>query len=102
MFNITEDVAAILGEGVAPDELSMITRDLYERLELQVGTRIAAQLTDQQLDEFETFLETGDNDGALEWLQREVPSYRSIVVDEWASVLDWFVGAAGLMQTVGA
>ena len=51
----------------------------------RVGTQIVAGLTDEQLAEFERFMEAGDQEGALGWLESNAPDYQTItrrVLDE--------------------
>lgn len=102
MINISRDVADLLGDTILPYELNMISKDLYERLEMNVGMRIADQLDNRQLDEFEAFFEAKDDAGAFEWLAREVPEYQTIVAEEWTGLLGWFARAAGLALPTGA
>lgn len=102
MININRDVAALLGETVSPYELNQISKDLYERLEMNVGMRIADQLDNRQLDEFETFFDQKDDAGAFEWLSREVPEYKDIVAEEWSALLGWFARAAGVVERIEA
>ena len=54
--------------------LKQVTQSLEER----VGGRIAASLTDDQLQEFERLMESGDQEGALGWLQGNAPDYADI------------------------
>lgn len=55
---------------------------MYERLELNVGTVIAADLTDAQLKEFEQLIDKNDQSAALEWLQNNYPNYKQVVEAE--------------------
>jgi hypothetical protein len=102
MINISHEVTALLGDAVSPYELSQISKDLRERLEMNVGTRIADRLDNRQLDEFVTLFEQKDDAGAFEWLSREVPEYKDIVAEEWDSLLGWFARAAGVAERIGA
>lgn len=70
-----------------PDRDQML-RQIYETLEMRVGMRLAERMTDQQLDEFESFLPNeqtgapGDEAGALRWLETNFPDYKQVVADE--------------------
>lgn len=65
------------------DEKSKMLAHIYETLEMRVGVRLAEQMSDQQLDEFESFINTGDEAGALRWLETTFPSYKQVVADEF-------------------
>jgi hypothetical protein len=55
---------------------------LYDKLELNVGTVIAAQLNDEQLDEFEKLIDANEQNKALDWLQQNYPDYKKVVEAE--------------------
>jgi hypothetical protein len=55
---------------------------IYETLELRVGMRLAEQMSDAQLDEFEGFIDRNDESGALHWLETNFPDYKQVVADE--------------------
>jgi len=55
---------------------------IYETLELRVGMKLAEQMTDTQLDEFEGFIDRNDEAGALKWLETNFPDYKQVVADE--------------------
>lgn len=57
-------------------------RQIYETLEMRVGMRLAERMSDQQLDEFERFIDTNDEAGALKWLESNFPDYKQVVADE--------------------
>ena len=65
------------------DEKSKMLAHIYETLEMRVGVRLAEQMSDQQLDEFETFINSGDEAGALQWLETTFPSYKQVVAEEF-------------------
>lgn len=57
---------------------------IYDTLELRVGTRLANQMTDQQLQEFEQFIDAGGENNqaqALQWLETNLPNYKQVVND---------------------
>lgn len=63
-------------------ERDQLLRQIYETLEMRVGMRLAERMTDQQLDEFERFIDTNDEAGALKWLETNFPDYKQVVADE--------------------
>lgn len=63
-------------------ERDQMLRQIYETLEMRVGMKLAERMTDQQLDEFERFIDTNDEAGALKWLETNFPDYKQVVADE--------------------
>jgi hypothetical protein len=59
---------------------------LYDKLELNVGTVIASQLSDTQLDEFEKLIDNNQQQEALSWLQQNYPDYKQVVERELAKL----------------
>ncbi len=78
--NLLEEVG--LGALPADEKKKMLTH-IYETLEMRVGVRLAEQMTDQQLNEFESFINANDEAGALRWLETTFPSYKEVVADEF-------------------
>lgn len=70
-----------LGE-LSQDAKDSLLRHLVDRLELNVGTVIASQLTDEQIDEFEKLVDNPDQNVALKWLQANYPGYKDVVKSE--------------------
>lgn len=66
-----------------PEEKKKMLAHIYETLEMRVGVRLAEQMSDQQLDEFESFINNNDEAGALRWLETTFPSYKEVVADEF-------------------
>ena len=71
-----------LGTLPQPDKTSLL-KHIYETLEMRVGMRLADQMTNQQLDEFERFFNAQDDAGAFHWLETNFPNYKDIVADEF-------------------
>jgi hypothetical protein len=66
-----------LGLGaLPPEEKQKMLAHIYETLEMRVGVRLAEQMSDQQLDEFEGFINVNDEAGALRWLETTFPAYK--------------------------
>lgn len=64
------------------DQKQAFLQHLYEELELRVGTRLAEGMKDDQLTEFEKFIEQGDDKGAIQWLEQNRPAYKEVVAEE--------------------
>lgn len=83
MFKLDNDFLQSLGLGGLPvDEKNKLLQMIYERLEMNVGMRLAEKMTDQQLDEFESFIDRNDETGALKWLETNFPNYKDVVAEE--------------------
>jgi hypothetical protein len=66
-----------------PEEKKKMLAHIYETLEMRVGMRLAEQMSDAQLDEFEQFINRNDESGALHWLETNFPNYKDVVADEF-------------------
>src|SRR6185437_1863619 len=83
MFQLDDNLLRELGLGELPAaEKNKMLAHIYETLELRVGMRLAEQMSDQQLDEFEGFIDRNDEPGALKWLETNFPDYKKVVADE--------------------
>ena len=83
MFKIDDNLLQELGLGaLPPEEKSKMLNHIYETLEMRVGTNLAQKMTDQQLDEFEGFINKNDEASALKWLETNFPNYKEVVADE--------------------
>ena len=73
-----------LGLGSLPEsEKRALLNHIYETLEMRVGMRLADQMTNEQLDEFERYFEAKDDNGAFHWLETNFPNYKEIVQEEF-------------------
>jgi hypothetical protein len=85
MLKLDNNLLAELGLGGLPEEQKKaMLQHIYETLELRVGTQLANQMTDQQLEEFERFIDAGGNQNqaqALQWLESNLPNYKQVVSD---------------------
>jgi hypothetical protein len=65
------------------NELRAMSAILENELEMRVGTLIAKQLSDEQIEEFERLLDETDEadigDMRLAWLEQAMPNYKQIV-----------------------
>ena len=83
MFQLDDNLLRELGLGdlLAAEKNKMLAH-IYETLELRVGMKLAEQMSDAQLDEFEAFIDKNDEAGALHWLETNFPDYKQVVADE--------------------
>jgi hypothetical protein len=83
MLKLDNTLLDELGLGGLPeDQKRAMLQHIYETLELRVGTNLANQMTDQQLEEFEKFIDDGgdaNQDQALQWLEANLPHYKQVV-----------------------
>jgi predicted RNA-binding Zn ribbon-like protein len=83
MFKLDNALLEELGLGALPaDEKNKMLAQIYETLEMRVGMKLAEQMTNEQLDEFEAFIDRNDEAGALTWLETNFPNYKQVVADE--------------------
>jgi predicted RNA-binding Zn ribbon-like protein len=73
-------------EAMPQQDKSSLLKHIYETLEMRVGMRLADQMTNEQLDEFERFFNTQDDAGAFHWLETNFPNYKEIVAEEFAKL----------------
>src|ERR1700690_1001167 len=84
MIKIDNALLDEVGLASLPDtEKNSFLNHLYETLEMRVGIRLADQMSDQQLDEFERYFEAKDDAGAFKWLETNFPNYKEIVQQEF-------------------
>jgi hypothetical protein len=84
MIKIDQKFLVDLALGDLPvEEANLLLTHVYKTLEMRVGMRLAEAMTNQQLDEYEVFYFNKDDEKAFEWLEREFPTYKEIVQDEF-------------------
>ena len=64
------------------DRKNAMLQHVYETLEMRVGMVLAAEMSYEQLDEFEAFIDAGDESGAPHWLEANFPNYKETVAAE--------------------
>jgi len=83
MLKLDNNLLDELGLGSLPeDQKRAMLQHIYETLELRVGTNLANQMSDQQLEEFEKFIDDGGDANqaqALQWLETNLPNYKQVV-----------------------
>jgi len=72
--------------------------EIYEALEMAVGTRLAARMTDRQLTEFEKLMAAGSEERAVAWLGDTMPDYKQVVADEYETLQRRLEGAINLTR----
>jgi len=83
-IKIDNDLLVQLGLAGLPEaEKNSLLRHIYETLEMRVGMRLADQMTNEQLDEFEKYFDAKDDAGAFKWLESNFPNYKEIVQEEF-------------------
>lgn len=83
MFKLDDALLEELGLGALPqDEKNAMKAHIYETLEMRVGVKLAEQMTNEQLDEFEAFIDRQDEAGALQWLESNFPNYKQVVAQQ--------------------
>src|ERR1700744_1181915 len=84
MIKIDHTLLQDIGLGGLPThKKDSLLKHIYETLEMRVGMRLADQMTNQQLDEFERYFEARDDAGAFKWLETNFPNYKDIVQQEF-------------------
>jgi hypothetical protein len=84
MLKIDNTLLQEVGLGALPAaEKNSFLKHIYETLEMRVGIRLADQMSNQQLDEFERYFEAKDDAGAFKWLETNFPNYKDIVQQEF-------------------
>lgn len=84
MLKIDNSLLQEVGLGGLPAaEKNSFLKHIYETLEMRVGIRLADQMSNQQLDEFERYFEAKDDAGAFKWLETNFPNYKDIVQQEF-------------------
>src|SRR5476649_2422114 len=84
MIKIDSTLLQEIGLGSLPGpEKDSLLKHIYETLEMRVGMRLADQMSNEQLDEFEQYFEAKDDAGAFKWLEANFPNYKDIVQEEF-------------------
>jgi hypothetical protein len=84
VIKLDDDLLQELGlAGLPPEEKKKLLAHIYETLEMRVGMKLAEQMSDAQLTEFEQFIDRNDEGGALKWLETNFPNYKDVVAAEF-------------------
>jgi len=83
MLKLDNNLLEEIGLGSLPEaQKRQMLQHIYDTLELRVGTQLANQMTDKQLEEFEKFIDSGGDANqaqALQWLEANLPNYKDVV-----------------------
>jgi hypothetical protein len=83
MLRLDNNFLEDLGLAALPDDdKKKMLAHIYETLELRVGMKLAENMSDNQLDEFEKLADANDESGSLKWLETNVPDYKDVVMAE--------------------
>ena len=83
MFKLDDNLLQELGLGsLSTEDKRAMLGHIYETLEMRVGMTLAQQMSNEQLDEFEKFIDANDEAGALKWLETNFPDYKKVVANE--------------------
>lgn len=83
MYKLDDNFLIEVGLGSLPaNEKPEMIRDIYNKLELKVGMRLAEQMSDAQLDEFEGLIDQKNDAASLQWLEKNFPNYKQVVAEE--------------------
>lgn len=75
MFQLDDKFLQDIGLGDLPeDQKAAFLQHIYEELELRVGTKLSEGLNEQQLSEFEAFVDR-DEDKVRAWFEKNLPDY---------------------------
>src|SRR5579871_4893112 len=91
-FTLDYNTLDELGLGaLSPEEKKKMLTHILETLEMRVGTTLASQMSEAQLDEFERLMPTEQDNpeeikqkeqSALRWLETNFPNYKAVVGTE--------------------
>ena len=80
MFQLDDNFLQEVGLGSLPDDQKQaFLAHFREQLEMIVGTKLSEGLSDQQLDEFESFIDR-KSDRVSAWLATNAPNYEQDAV----------------------
>lgn len=75
MFQLDDTFLQDVGLGNLPEEeKKAFLQHIYEELELRVGTKLSEGLSEQQMNEFEAFVDR-DEDKVRDWFSNNLPDY---------------------------
>ncbi len=75
MFQLDDNFLQDVGLGAMPaDQKQAFLQHIYSELELRVGTKLSEGLSDDQMSEFEAFIDR-DSEKVDNWFQAHLPNY---------------------------
>ncbi len=89
MLRIDETLLEDVGLSSLPkEERVRMLHQVRETLEIRVGMRLAENMSDEQLKEFETLVDSNNKQGAVGWLETNFPNYKKVVSEELLALTD--------------
>ena len=82
-INIDEGLLKELGlDGFSEEDKDAALQRILQALELRMGLRMAQQVGEDQLSEFQELSKKGDKDAVAAWLNKHMPNYQDIAKEE--------------------
>ncbi|MET7287140.1 DUF5663 domain-containing protein [Streptomyces sp. NPDC005573] len=84
MIALDDALLREIGLGELPEpHVRLMLRYIYEVLEQRVGLAFAEEMTEEEFEEFEAFIDANDEAGAMDWLSRKRPDYPEVVAAQF-------------------
>lgn len=102
MIEIDKAFLESIGLGDLPlEEKDLLISQIYEQLQMRVGTRLADGMSKEQLEEFDNnYMQTNDKEGAVQWLEKNFPDYPKVVEDELNKLRQELKEQSGTIKSV--
>lgn len=81
-YTITQANLDEMGIKLADDKMASLLEHLNEELNERVGTALLSELSTEQIDEYNEFSKTANDDQIGEWLSSKIPEFKQIIQDE--------------------
>jgi hypothetical protein len=82
-----EDIIKEFGlENFSKEEQANLIKQVGETLKIRVGMKLADVMSDDQLEQFQTVMDSGNEEEANKWLAANVPNYVQLVADEMKAI----------------
>lgn len=95
MIQINDALLQEIGLGsLTPEDKKSLLAKIYETLEMQVGQKLASQMSEDQLNEFDRYFQAKDEQGAFVWLETNFPNYKEIVQSEFDALKKELIDSA--------
>jgi len=89
-------------ESLPTPHRKLMLRYIYDVLEQRVGLAFAEEMTDEEFEEFEAFIDANDEAGALGWLSDKRPDYPQVVARVFEELKEELRGEAEALAGVSA
>jgi histidinol dehydrogenase len=70
------------------EEKQEVAEKIRTALESKVGIKLAHSLNEDQLNEFNGIIGGDDPKAAMDWMEKNMPNYRDVVMDELDAIID--------------